>query len=144
MTPEERRNVIIEYYKNPINKKVNEDQSYISENSSIASCIDDITIAVKFEKDKFKDITFDGDACAVSMSSSSVMIKNLIGKTVEEAKIFMDNFEKMLYDQPYDKKILNDAYAYVDISKQKSRIKCALLPYEALKVIIDKRNEKTQ
>ena len=35
---------------------------------------------------KIEDIRFDGEACAISTAATSIMIRNLIGKTLEEVK----------------------------------------------------------
>ena len=39
-----------------------------------------------FEDGIVKDIRFDGEACAISTSATSIMIRSLLGKKVEEVK----------------------------------------------------------
>ena len=137
MDEELRREIILDNYTNPYNKKVPVDKDeYQKVNTNNSSCIDNLDIYVKIEDNVIKDICFDGEACAISTSSCSIMIHNLIGKTIKEAKEYVSNFEKMINEQPYDEKILNDALAYSTIYKQNNRKHCAYLPYEGIIKII--------
>ena len=138
MDDETKREIILDNFSNPMNKKTVDDPSYLTSNTNNESCIDNIDLFVKVEDGKIVDICFNGEACAISTSSTSIMIKNLIGKTIDEAKVYMANFEKMVNEEPYDEDILQDAIVYEDIYKQKNRVKCALMPYMGIKKIIDK------
>lgn len=131
-----KRDVIIENYQNPFNKGKAYNEFYETVNSNNESCIDDINLHVLFEKDIIKDITFDGEACAISTSSTSIMIKNLIGKTKSEALDYIINFESMVNGEKFDENILKDGVVYDDISKQKARKTCALLPYIGIKKLL--------
>ena len=90
----------------------------------------------KIENHKIVDICFDGEACAISTSATSIMIKELIGKTIEEAKVIVNEYEKMLNEEPYDENILGELIVYNEIYKQPNRKKCALLPFESIKKVI--------
>ena len=92
-----RREIIMEHYQNPRNKKECHDDSYIKVNTSNASCIDNLDIFVKIDQGKIKDIIFNGEACAISTSSCSIMIESLIGKTIPEVQNFIENRTKKKY-----------------------------------------------
>ncbi len=132
-----KREIIMENYQNPLNRKVGGD-NYLKVNTSNTSCIDNIDLYLDIEDNVIKDITFMGEACAISISSTSIMINNLIGKTVEEAIDYIDNFDKMINGKDYDKDILKDAIVYSEIYKQNSRKTCAFLPYKGIKEAIAK------
>ena len=84
-----KRSIILEHYQNPKNKGLIEDDSYIKMNMNNESCIDEVNLMVKIENDIVKDIRFDGEACAMCISSSSIMVETLIGKSVSEVtKLF--------------------------------------------------------
>ena len=85
MDPEVKREIIMENYLHPYNKEEVTDDSYLKVNTNNESCIDNIDLYVLFEEDKIKDIKFNGEACAISTSATSIMIQLLIGKTIEEA-----------------------------------------------------------
>ena len=46
----------------------------------------------------------------------------------------------MIDEKPYDSNLLEDANCYDEIYKQPNRKKCALLPYEGLKKILEKED----
>ena len=48
----------------------------------------------KFNNNKIEDIRFDGEACAICTSSTSIMIDTLKGKTINEAKEIINLNEK--------------------------------------------------
>lgn len=137
MDEEIRREVIMEHYKCPINKHRTDDNSYTVVNTNNASCIDNLDIFVKIDNGKIVDICFDGEACAISISSTSIMIHNLIGMTLEEAKEFIKNFESMLEEREYQEDLLNEAIVYNEIYKQGNRKHCAYLPYEGIKKVLE-------
>lgn len=132
----DKRSIIMDHYTNPINRKDNNDPRYIKANTRNVSCIDNLDIYVLINNNVIEDITFNGEACAISISSTSIMIKNLIGKSVEEAKEYIKNFDAMLDADTYDENLLNEAIVYSD-TKDTSRSTCARLPYDGIKKILD-------
>lgn len=132
-----RREIIMEHYQNPRNKKVIEDPTYEKVNTNNASCIDNLDIYIKIEDQIIKDICFSGEACAISTSSCSIMITNLIGKTIEEAKKYVESFENMINEQAFNEDILQEALAYNEVYKQNNRKNCALLPYKGIKKVLE-------
>ena len=138
MDPILKREIILEHYQNPKNRGLIDDDSYIKVNTNNESCIDEINLMVKIEADKIIDARFDGEACAICTSSTSIMIDSIIGKTIEEAKEIIDNFSSMVDEKDYDASVLNEALAYDDVYKQPSRKKCALLPWWGLEKAIKK------
>lgn len=134
MEPELKREILLENYTNPFHKETKND--FLKANANNVSCIDDINVFVKLEDGIIKDAYFDGEACAISTASTSVMIKNIIGKTIEEAKEYIENFENMVNEKQYHQEGLEEALAFDEIYKQESRKTCATLPYRALEKIL--------
>ena len=60
------------------------------------------------------------------------MIEELIGKTVEEAISFIENYDAMIEEKPYDVGLLGQACVYDDVAKQPSRKKCATLSWHGV------------
>lgn len=131
-----RREIIMDHYQNPRNKRECNDESYYKANTNNASCIDNLDIYVKMKENIIEDICFNGEACAISTSSCSIMISNLIGKTLEEAKEYIKNFESMINEESYNEDMLKEALAYNEIYKQNNRKNCAWLPYRGIKKIL--------
>lgn len=133
-----KRSIILENYQNPRNKGLIDDESYMKVNMNNESCIDEVNLMIKFEDGIIKDIRFDGEACAICTSSTSVMIGILIGKTLDEAKEIVKNFGNMIDEKNYDEDILEEATAYDDIYKQPNRKKCALLSWWGMEQALKK------
>ncbi len=133
-----KREVILEHYQNPVNRGLIDDDSYILVNTNNESCIDEINLMVKVENNKIVDARFDGEACAICTSSTSIMIHTLIGKTLEEAIEIYKNFNQMINEESYDEDILEEAAVYDDIYKQPNRKKCALLPWWGFEKVVNK------
>lgn len=137
-----RRTIILENYQNPKNRGLIDDDSYILVNTNNESCIDEINLMVKIENGIIVDAKFDGEACAICTSSTSIMIETIIGKTLEKATEIYTNFVKMLDEKEYNSEILENSIVYDDIYKQPNRKKCALLPWWGLEKVIKKIEEK--
>ena len=135
-----RREIILDNYQEPVNRGLIEDDSYLKVNTNSESCIDNLDFMIKIEDNVIKDIRFDGEACAISTSATSIMIQKLIGKTVDEVKNILKNYRNMIQEKPYNKKILGELIVYDEISKQPNRINCALLPAVAVEKILEKLN----
>lgn len=135
-----KREIILENYTHPKNKGLISDDSYIRINMNNESCIDEIDLMVKIEDHKIADIRFDGEACAICTSATSIMIETLIGKTIDEVKQILQNYENMINEKEYNDSILENAIVYNDIAKQPNRKKCALLPWWGIKKVIGDKN----
>ncbi len=133
-----RREIIIDNYQNPVNRKKIDDDSFVVASTISDSCIDNITLYVKFKDDVIMDMYFDGEACAITTSATSIMIKKLIGKTIDEANELMDNYYNMIDEKEYDKESLGELNAYEEIYMQPNRKKCAIFPFETLKKVFEK------
>lgn len=131
-----KRNIILENYKNPKNKGLIDDSSYIFSNTNNESCIDEVNLMAKITDNEINDIRFDGESCAICTSSASIMTNLLKEKTIIEAEQIYSNFENMLEGKQYNSDILEEANVYDDIAKQPSRKKCALLPWIGMEKII--------
>ena len=136
MEHELKRNIILEHYEHPKNKGLIKNNTYKTVNMNNESCIDEINLMVKIKDNKIEDIRFDGEACAICTSATSIMIDTLIGKTIDEVKLIYENYNNMLEEKEYDKEILEQAIVYEDISRQPNRKKCALLPWWGIEKIV--------
>ena len=105
------------------------------------NCGDDITLHIKYIDDKIADLSFTGDGCAISQSSTSVMLETLIGKTLEEANKIIDAFVAMIDREKLTKQqkaLLGNCIAFENISHMPARVKCALLAWKTLQNEIKK------
>ncbi len=139
-----KREIILDNYSHPYNKAIENTDGYIKVNSSSVSCIDNIDLYIKIEDDIIKDIKFDGEACAISTASTSIMIKNMIDKSIDEVICYIENFEKMLNEEEYDDANLNEAVVFDETYKQGNRKTCVTLPYTGIKRALDLYKERNK
>jgi len=114
---------IIELYKNPLNFGTIENAEYKAEMYN-PTCGDRVVIYLKVKEGKVVDAKHDGKGCAISQASASLFTEYLRGKTIEEVM----------------KLGKNDIMGLIklDLSKNPTRIRCALLPLDALKKALKK------
>lgn len=131
-----KREIVLDNYQNPYNKKEINDNSYIKINTNNESCIDNLDIYFKVEGGFIKDVGFNGEACAISTSATSIMLRNLVGKSIESVKEILVNYQNMINEKEYDKELLKDLIVYDEIYLQPNRKNCALLPAKAVDRLI--------
>ncbi len=138
MNDDLRREIILDNYQEPYNRGLIDDNSYLKVNTSSDSCIDNLDFIMKVEDNIIKDIRFDGEACAISTSASSIMIRKLIGMSVEDARKVLLNYQNMINEKEYDTELLDELNVYDEICKQPNRKNCALLPSRAVDELLSK------
>lgn len=139
--PQLMREIIMDHYQNPRNRGLIEDETYLKVNMNSDTCIDNLDIQVKLDGDKITDVRYDGEACAICTSSTSIMSELVIGKTKKEAKEIIDNYLNMIYEREYDEEMLEEAIAFKNTHKQANRIKCATLGWNGLSELIKESEE---
>nr|WP_263324988.1 SUF system NifU family Fe-S cluster assembly protein [Neobacillus sp. Marseille-Q6967] len=136
------RQVIMDHYKNPRNRRILEDGSHTI-NMNNPTCGDRIQLTFKVEDGIVTDVGFEGEGCSISMSSASMMTQAIKGKKVEEAlrlsKIFSDMIQGKDYDDDID---LGDIEALQGVSKFPARIKCATLAWKAMEKGLNEDEEQ--
>jgi nitrogen fixation NifU-like protein len=109
---------IIELYKNPLNFGRIPDADYHAQIYN-STCGDMVELFVKVENGTVSDAKFTGRGCAISQASSSLFTGFLKGrKAAELGSITRDEALALLK---------------INLSRNPSRMRCALLPFEALK-----------
>ena len=136
MNAEIKSSIILDNYQDAKNRGIPNSDGYIKINSNNDSCIDNIDIYVKLEDDIIEDIKFDGEACVIAISSTSILSDLLIGKNISEVNNILKNYYNMIEEQDYDKDLLGEACVYDDIYKQPSRKTCVTLFARGIEKII--------
>ena len=138
--------LIMEHSMNSYNKKKLEGADY-SEIGHNPNCGDEITLELKLNGNKIEDMAFTGHGCAISQASTSIMIDTLRGKTIEEAKEIIKTFIEMIKRETTDEeqlKKLEDAIAFKNVSNMPARVKCALLAWHTIEVMLNKNDENVK
>lgn len=132
--------LIMEHSMNSYNKKKLNTCDFCEKGHN-PNCGDEIEIEVKLDGDIIEDMAFLGNGCAISQSSTSIMIETLRGKTIKDAKeiikIFIDMIKRETKNEE-DLKRLEDAIAFRNISNMPARVKCALLAWHTMEDLLKK------
>jgi nitrogen fixation NifU-like protein len=132
----------MDHYENPRNHGIKDDPAYIKTNMNSETCIDNIDVEAKFNGDVIDDVRFDGEACAISTASTSIMTELVKGKTTEEARDLMKNYMNMIFEKDYDEDKLEEAIAFKNTHKQANRIKCATIGWNALEKLLEEHEKE--
>ena len=132
-----KRSIILENYQTPNKRGISDSEEYTKINTRNVSCIDNLDIYLKVNNDIIEDVTFEGEACVISISSTNILINLLIGKTKEKGIYIIDNYLKMINEEEYDSEVLKELMVFDDTSKQPSRIKCATLSANGIKEFLE-------
>ena len=101
------------------------------------SCGDELTLFIDKDKYQIKDIKFEGQGCAISIASSSLMTQAVKGKTVAEAKIILNSFIDFIIDD----KELDDKHEplhiFSGVKRFPLRVKCVLLAWRTMEHILN-------
>lgn len=131
--------MIIEYGINPPHKEKLKESDFC-ELGHNPNCGDEIQIELKLDGDIIENMAFTGHGCAISQSSTAIMIDVLIGKNIKEAKDIVETFIKMIRREITDEKELEkleDAIAFKNIANMPARVKCALLAWHTLEELLE-------
>ena len=137
MDRELKRSIILDNYQNANKKYISDGEEFTKINTRNVSCIDNLDIYIDMDGNIIKDISFEGEACVISISSTNILINLLIGKSKEEALYIINNYLKMINEEEYDKEVLKELLVFDDTSKQPSRIKCATLTANGIKKFLE-------
>lgn len=132
--------LIMEHNKSSRNRR-HLDKPSIIELGHNPSCGDEIALEVKFNGNIIEDASFTGCGCAISQSSTSIMIDLIKGKSKEEALELVEKFISMIKKEitsEEELEELEDAIAFKNISNMPARVKCAVLAWHTLKESINK------
>ena len=131
--------LIMEHSMNSYNKRKLDDCT-CSEKGHNPNCGDEIELQIKLNGDIIEDMAFTGHGCAISQSSTSIMIDVLKGKTIAEAKDIIKTFIEMIKREITDEaelEKLEDAIAFRNVSNMPARVKCALLAWHTIEDMLN-------
>lgn len=96
-------------------------------------CGDRLTVRLKMDEDKISDIRFEGQGCAISTASASMMTEAVKGRTRAEALRLFDRVHELLTDDaapPADE--LGKLASLSGVRAYPARVKCASLCWHTL------------
>lgn len=102
------------------------------------SCGDEITLHLQIKDGKVINGSYTGVGCAISQASADIMLDLIIGRSKDEALHLTDLFKKMIAGEITDDELdeLEEAGAMQNISKMPARVKCAVLAWKTLELLL--------
>jgi nitrogen fixation NifU-like protein len=139
--------VILDHNRNPRNYRPLEGATHACHGHN-PLCGDNITVFAKVSADgeTIEDLSFQGNGCAISKASASLMTTQLKGKPVAEAKTLFGEFHEMVkgnLNPQTQANHLGKLKLFEGVKEYSSRIKCATLSWHALMGALDRKEEAT-
>src|SRR5579885_69968 len=94
------------------------------------TCGDQCSVFLRLDGDRIAEIAFEGEGCAISQASASVMTTRLKGKTKDEAKALFDEFHGVITTGKAPDEF-SELAAFAGVHAYPARIKCATLAWHA-------------
>ena len=136
--------IILDHGKNPRNLRKTENFNKDAKGHN-PLCGDKVHIFLKLnDNKKLEDISFEGQGCAISMASASIMTDLLKGKEEKEVKEIVTDFLEMIKEKDEIKtNLLKDdektkLMCLSGVKQYPMRVKCATLSWHTLTSAIDK------
>ena len=128
--------VILDHNRRPHNFRVIESPSAKQEGFN-PLCGDRLTLYLTLDGDIIKDASFQGQGCAISKASASLMTDALKGKSVNEARALFDQFHQMITSSPDSQPPdLGKLSVFAGVREFPTRIKCASLAWHTMKAAV--------
>ncbi|HEY3863581.1 MAG TPA: SUF system NifU family Fe-S cluster assembly protein [Verrucomicrobiae bacterium] len=100
-------------------------------------CGDHYTVYLRLEDGIIRDISFQGEGCAISKAAASMMADQLKGKTAGDARAYFTQYQSMVTTGKMDETAMGKLCAFAGVSHFPARVKCAILPWHAMLAGLD-------
>ena len=142
------QDIILEHGKSPRNLGKCEGYSHEAKGYN-PLCGDKVHVYLKLDNEKkVESLTFEGDGCAISLASASIMTELVKGKSFEEAKEIMGAFLNMIKNTSeiqsnhLDEDQKTKLMSLSGVKQFPMRVKCATLSWHTLNSAIKGKKEE--
>lgn len=128
--------VIFDHNRNPRNFRAMDDADRQIDGFN-PLCGDRLTLFIKMsDGGVISDASFQGQGCAISTASASLMTEIVKGKTEEEAEQLFTLFHKMATGEHVEMDELGKLAVLAGVCEYPARVKCATLPWHTLDALL--------
>ena len=142
------QDIILEHGKSPRNLEKCEGYSHEAKGYN-PLCGDKVHVYLKLDNaKKVEGLTFEGDGCAISLASASIMTELVKGKSFEEAKEIMNAFLDMIKNTSeiqsnhLDEDQKTKLMSLSGVKQFPMRVKCATLSWHTLVSAMEGKKEE--
>jgi len=133
--------LIVDHSRSPRNCRVIEGADLSAEGYN-PLCGDHVTLYVRMNGDRVADISFQGNGCAISTASASLLTEVLKGKTQAEAEALFNSFHDLVTGgEAPESASLGKLRVFSGVSGFPVRVKCATLVWHTLKAALHQIKE---
>ena len=125
------RDVILDHNRRPRNFGPLADAQAVAEGVN-PLCGDRLTLRLNLADDRIENIRFEGQGCAISTASASLMTEAVKGKTRGEALALFRRVHRLLTDDAAGAEDLGKLAALSGVREYPARVKCASLCWHTL------------
>lgn len=100
------------------------------------SCGDNLELFLLIENNMVKEVKFEGEGCALCMSSASLMTQAIKKQSIEETKKILNQFILFINENNFLDEDYEPLHIFKNVHNFPLRVKCVLLPWRTLEKII--------
>jgi nitrogen fixation protein NifU and related proteins len=107
-------------------------------------CGDRVIVHVRLEDGVVADVGFQGNGCAISTASASLMTQAVKGKSVDDVGKLFDSFHELVTSdpsRPVDDSAVGKLAVLAGVREYPVRVKCATLAWHTLRAALAGRDE---
>ena len=135
--------VILDHNKRPRNFHPVEPSSHTADGYN-PLCGDRVSVQLRVRDGVIEDVGFQGEGCAISTASASIMTESIKGRSVEEARDLFERFHELVTgDEGAIDPALGKLTVLAGVRDYPTRVKCATLAWHTLHAAMDNRSEVT-
>ena len=126
------REVILDHFKSSA-RRGELPEAQIKATGANPLCGDELTVYLKLADEKIQQAHFIGKGCAISQAASSMLMQQLEGKTIPQARQLIAGLKALMQGQEPDASLdLGDLEALAGVRKFPVRVKCAALSWNVV------------
>jgi nitrogen fixation NifU-like protein len=134
--------MLLDHYRRPRHRGQLPDATHVAQGDN-PLCGDRVRVALRLGGDVIEEIAFEGSGCAISTASASLMSDAVRGKRRAELDRLFDAFHALVAGgpPPSDATDLGKLEIFAGVREYPARVKCATLPWHALRAALAGRGE---
>lgn len=127
--------LILDHNKSPRNRRAMPEANYEADGHN-PLCGDQVHVFLHVSDGRIDDVSFQGQGCAISTASASLMTEAVKGRTIEDAEALFQKFHQMVMDNEHHVAFEGDELekleALAGVKEFPMRVKCATLAWHTL------------
>lgn len=133
--------IILEHHKRPKNYRFLEGHSHQAKGQN-PRCGDSVEVFLRVVNGRIEEATFQGQGCAISQASASILTEAIIGASVDQASACAQRALELIRvdGRVADLELDGDLAALSGVRKFPARMKCAGLAWHALQSALENKS----